>query len=473
MKTRFVLLVFLTASFAVAQQVQYASKVIRFSSDLGGKQNGIKRILGIPDAFPQGGPSPNAWAPKDALDGYEYVVVGFDAPQTVRQVAVFENLNAGCTYRIAVDDGSGKFRTVWSRKAGRKTPLYAMSIPADRQYYYNRKRRKIQKAPEVAANPGIEYAVLDEAVPNVVAVRIEWNFALLPGQKQIDAIAVSDSDAPVSVGIHSTSELENLAEAKPVQLGFESVSNPCISCDGQKLYFTVEGDNGGTLYGAKLENGSWSKGVAETGGLNAPDSYNLLELDTPQFILTGGARYGRGTNETGYELLEKKDGKYFSAGQLKIAAYNNYDDSAEAAMTADAAVIVMGIETDFTQGGADLYFAKRKPDGSYGMLENTGKAVNSAADESMPFLLSDQKTLLFCSNGFASCGDFDIFVTTRLDETWKKWSQPINLGHKINGPGFDGSPFYDEKTQTLYFIRATDGKGMLHAVPLPAAWLRP
>ena len=52
-----------------AQQVQWASKLIKFSSDLGGKQNGIKRILGRPDVFPQGGSSPNAWCPKDALKG--------------------------------------------------------------------------------------------------------------------------------------------------------------------------------------------------------------------------------------------------------------------------------------------------------------------------------------------------------------------------------------------------------------------
>jgi hypothetical protein len=61
-----------------AQQIQWASKLIKFSSDLGGKQNGIKRILGKPDVFPQGGNSANAWTPKNALDGREVVIVGFE-----------------------------------------------------------------------------------------------------------------------------------------------------------------------------------------------------------------------------------------------------------------------------------------------------------------------------------------------------------------------------------------------------------
>ena len=53
-------------------------KLVKFSSDLGGKQFGIKRILGKPDAIPQGGSSPNAWTPKNALNGYEWVEVSFE-----------------------------------------------------------------------------------------------------------------------------------------------------------------------------------------------------------------------------------------------------------------------------------------------------------------------------------------------------------------------------------------------------------
>lgn len=69
---------FFTLFSVKAQQIQWASKIIKFSSDLGGKQNGIKRILGKPDAFPQGGSSANAWTPKNALDGKEVIEVAFE-----------------------------------------------------------------------------------------------------------------------------------------------------------------------------------------------------------------------------------------------------------------------------------------------------------------------------------------------------------------------------------------------------------
>ena len=183
MKKRYAIFCLFVVFSSYSQQVQFAHKVIKYSTDLGGKQHGIKRILGKPDAFPQGGSSPNAWTPKNALDGYEFVEVAFEKPQTVKQVAVFENLNAGCVVKIGVDTGNGKYQTVWYRKKDWQTPSYKSTLHSDRSYYFGRKRRKIHKSPDVNVNPAVEYAILETAVANVVAVRVEFNFALIPNLK--------------------------------------------------------------------------------------------------------------------------------------------------------------------------------------------------------------------------------------------------------------------------------------------------
>jgi hypothetical protein len=44
----------------------------------------------------------------------------------------------------------------------------------------------------------------------------------------------------------------------------------------------------------------------------------------------------------------------------------------------------------------------------------------------------------------------------------------MNLGSKINGDGFDGSPYYDEKNETLYFNKSVAGKLQLYFVKIPA-----
>ena len=465
-----ILLLLLIASTANAQQIQWASKVIKFSSDLGGKQNGIKRILGKPDAFPQGGPSPNAWTPKDALDGWETVVVGFEKPQTVRQVAIFENLNAGCVNRIMADNGSGKFQTVWYRKKDYKTPLYSSSIGIDRKYYYNRKRRKVQEAPDTAVNSGIEYAILDTPAENVIAIKIEFIFATLPGQKQIDAIGISDSTEPILPLINTNASFENLSAAQQMSFPGLQPSNALVSADGTKLFFTNSESDTEKIYCCTRQNGQWSQAVSED-ALSENGNYNYIEGNFNGMILKGGVPYNRGTGESGYELLQLENGTYKKLGPLKITAYNNYDDTSEATMTSDGKIVIFGIESDLSQGGADLYFSSKKDDGTYMFLQNMGKVINSAADEGMPHLLSDQKTLLFASNGFSSFGGYDIYVSYRLDETWKNWSEPINLGSKINSGGYDGAPFYDEVGQMLYFTRASNGITSMYSVALPSSAL--
>ncbi len=466
------LLISLIAVFSVhAQQVQWASRLIKFSSDLGGKQHGIKRILGKPDAFPQGGPSANAWMPKNALDGRETVEVGFEKPQTVKQVAVFENMNAGCVVRIAVDDGSGKYKTVWSRDVNWRKGLYTYQFQADRKYYYNRKRRKIQTAPEVDVNPGIEHAILDQAIANVVAVRVDFSFALVPGQKQVDAIGISDSDAPIEAAINSRAALNALGPAEKIDLGALLPANPILTADGRQLYFTEFTNAKEVVYSCVKNNGKWSVPEQEMNALNDDDQFNYIYGMNTDWVIKGGKSYNRGTGETGYVFYNRNGDAFEASGILKVVAYNNYDDTSELTITADAGTIIMGIETDMTQGGADLYFANKKEDGSYGFLQNMGKVINSAADESMPRLLSDNKTLLFSSNGFSSYGDYDIFVSYRLDDTWKNWSEPVNLGNVVNSGSFDGSPWYDEKNETLYFVRTIDGRTYIYNVRIPKTQL--
>lgn len=467
MKKTIRLCLFFFVLFSVqAQQIQWASKLIKFSTDLGGKQNNIKRILGKPDAFPQGGSSANAWMPKNALDGREIVEVGFEKPQTVKQVAVCENLNSGCVIKISVNNGSGNYETVWTRKRDWKTPTFKSTASVDHAYYFGRKRRKVQEVPNVF-NPGIEYAVLENAVANVVAVKVEFSFALIPGQKQIDAIGISDSDLPIAIKINSIPAFENLP--KPESLEFENseVSNVIVSQDGQKMFYSAFVNNKDVVFLCqKQADGKWSKPLEEP-SLNKNDEYNYLEYFSDDFVLKGGVSYTKNTTETGFEFLENKNGTYQTLKPLKIAAYNNYDKTADFTMTNDGKILIMGIETDFTQGGTDLYFANRKEDGTYGLLQNMGKVLNSAADEGMPQLLSDNKTLLFSSIGFSSYGNYDIYVSYRLDDTWKKWSEPINLGNKVNSDTFEGSPFYDETTEMLYFTRVVEGKSSISRVKIP------
>jgi len=91
---------------ASAQQVQWASEVLEFSSELTPLQYSAKQILGKPNVLPGGGESPNAWTP-DRSNKEEFVKVGFDTPIKVRQISIGESYNPSTITRIYLYDNRG------------------------------------------------------------------------------------------------------------------------------------------------------------------------------------------------------------------------------------------------------------------------------------------------------------------------------------------------------------------------------
>lgn len=462
------LILFLFPFILSAQEIQWANKVLKYSSDLGGKQNSVKRILGKPDVFPQGGPNANAWVAKDAL-GNGYVEVEFEKLQEVKQVAIFENLNAGCITRIMVGVGDGKYHTVARKKHNWKEQSYGVKqkTNTDRRYYFNKKRRKTEEAPSVDFNADVAYFLLEKP-EQVKAIKVEFNFGLKPGQKQIDAIGISDSEEPINASINLVKGAELL---NPETLVYgnnpnESLGYPFLIGETLFYYGNDYATNArkGYIYNLQTKTSEPINNKVE-----GPSHFAVVQGFFPHVkrLLMGYEENYTSSQRTGYSFFKEENGIYKFDGRLSIAAFSNYSEYIDCYITPDGNRVLFGIESDMTQGGNDLYTSTPKDDGSYSYLQNMGKSINTAGDEISPFLLSDNKTLLFASNGYSGYGDFDIYVTTRLDDTWKNWSEPRNLGAAVNGQSFDLNPHYDEKTETLYYVTFREGKSSIQKVKIP------
>lgn len=87
-------------------------------------------------------------------------------------------------------------------------------------------------------------------------------------------------------------------------------------------------------------------------------------------------------------------------------------------------------------GGLDLYLTSYSK-GAWGLPENLGPNINSAYDESSPFLAVDGRTLYFSTNDARrSMGGYDILTSTYLDHT-QRWTPPENLGIPLNSAADD------------------------------------
>jgi OOP family OmpA-OmpF porin len=94
------------------------------------------------------------------------------------------------------------------------------------------------------------------------------------------------------------------------------------------------------------------------------------------------------------------------------------------------ALIFEAKETE--RSNIDLFITFRKANGNWDLPFGLGATINTLLNDRTPFLHSDFKTLYFSSEGHGGQGSFDIFKTTRLDDTWKNWSTPENLGTSVN-----------------------------------------
>ncbi len=444
----------------ICQQIQWASKMLKCSSDLGGKQYGAKRVLGKPDAFPEAGDSPNAWAPKNAKDGHDFIEIAYDNPQSVKQIAIFENLNSGCLVKIMVGNGDGKYKEVFRNKM-QINDWKSYKTEFTRQYYFSKKRRKVIEAPLVNINPGIEYAILDIPENNVKALRIVFNFNKSLGEKQIDAIGISDSDDPLLPAINYHKEFELLKEPEVV---FLSANNFSVNTIYKNQIFLSIYDDKEKLYTLDNTNGKWGNIKPAYDGLNANPDYNYLGgiIKSNQKYIQGGSGYDRGTTQTGYKLFKQNGNEVSFDKNLEITSYSNFGETSSMTINNDASVLIMGIESDMSQGGLDLYYTKLKDDGNYQYLQNLGKNINSANDENAPFLLADEEILLFSSNGFSGYGDYDLYYSIKQDNSWNKWTDPINLGPKINSINAETSCYYNALTEELYYTSYKDNKYYLY-----------
>src|SRR5690606_17257674 len=87
---------------------------------------------------------------------------------------------------------------------------------------------------------------------------------------------------------------------------------------------------------------------------------------------------------------------------------------------------------------SDLYVSHLQPDGTYSQPKKM-TSLSTNLDEVGPFISPDQKILYFASARMAPGrqGGVDIYKTTRLDDTWENWGEPINLGKPINTSALD------------------------------------
>jgi outer membrane protein OmpA-like peptidoglycan-associated protein len=108
----------------------------------------------------------------------------------------------------------------------------------------------------------------------------------------------------------------------------------------------------------------------------------------------------------------------------------------------------------------DIYVCFLEGDGTWTEPKSLGKKINLLKyNEMTPYLASDGVTLYFSSNRPGGLGDNDIWMTKRLDKSWQKWSDPVNLGAPINTADWDAFFTLDAGGEYAYMSTSLQSLG--------------
>jgi outer membrane protein OmpA-like peptidoglycan-associated protein len=295
--------------------------------------------------------------------------------------------------------------------------------------------------------------------------------------------SVQFSDAQL---LHDTliEQKENIIKESTIlkmeNLGLNINSNlaelrPTISADGNHLFFICENHPANKHYGmvpnsqdiwyAQRDSfGRWGEAVHLGYPLNtylynavfwiSPDNNRILIRNA--FI--EGDYVGNGVSMS-YKL---KNGRWSKPNMLRIKNYNRFDRSPQSGATLahDGKTLLLYMTDKKGSYNNDIYVSFLQKDSTWTEPKSLGKKINLPENNEMtPYLAADGVTLYFSSDRAGGFGDNDIWMTKRLDNSWQKWTDPVNLGEPINSADWDAFFTMDAGGEYAYMSTNLDTYG--------------
>jgi len=241
------------------------------------------------------------------------------------------------------------------------------------------------------------------------------------------------------------------AELVKEQLGPEINSpytekSPVISADGRTIYFARDDDpanfinrDRSDIWYSEFIDGKWTQAKQLPHPVNN-GGHNFVISVTPDnnALLVGNTYNADGSaNTSGFSYTRKTMNGWEVPKEVIVENYYNDNDYTESCMSSTRKVLLSTVERKDSRGSKDIYVSFLQEDSTWSEHVNLGDVINTPESEASPFLAADDVTLYFSTSGHPGFGSNDIFVTRRLDDTWLNWSEPQNLGPRVNTPNWD------------------------------------
>ena len=253
---------------------------------------------------------------------------------------------------------------------------------------------------------------------------------------------------------------------KPVNMGeeinsAESEYFPSIPVESDKLVFTRKLNRmNEDFYGSIKKDDRWTSSRPLPGNINTPQNEGAQSIsqDATVLVFTGCNRPdGYGGCDIYLSYITKEG--WSEAINMGSNINTEHWDS-QPSLSPDKRSLYFASNRPGGFGGSDLYVSHLQANGKWGKPENLGPQINTAGEETSPFIHADNQTLYFSSNTLPGYGEADLFLVRKGNDG--KWSAPENLGYPINTIDHEGTLFIAADGKTAYYASdRSDSKGGL------------
>ena len=260
------------------------------------------------------------------------------------------------------------------------------------------------------------------------------------------------------------------AMLKPVEFEYKNMGKninteyseylPFISINDDKLIFTrllpnINGELQEDFYFSTQSDSNWI--LANEMEINTQGNEGSISVSPNgnYLIYTACNRIdSRGRCDL-YICVKQKDGSWSEAENL--SSINTRYWESQACFSPDMKYLYFVSDRRGGFGGDDIW---RSEITKFGFSEpkNLGSKINTAHNEMSPFLHSDNLTFYFASEGHTGMGDFDLFMSKRRHSD-TTWNTPKNMGYPINTYKTENSLAVSSDGKTAYFVSDRKGFG--------------
>lgn len=263
---------------------------------------------------------------------------------------------------------------------------------------------------------------------------------------------------------------------------------PTLSADGNLLYFVVEGHPKNTYskvsnkaqdiwFSEKGPDGKWGPAKQAPPVLNNQKS-NAVFWVSPEgnrMLLRGAYDNGKYAGR-GFSMTQKTDTGWSTPQRLNIKNYEkmSMDAYSGATMANDGKTLLLYFSEEKNSFSNDIYLSNLTENNDWTEPVKLGEPISTEEyNEITPFLAADGLTLYFSSDRPGGKGDHDIWMTKRIDDSWRRWTDPVNVS-SVNTKKWDAYFAIDATGEKAYIATAENSLGGtdIASVPLDES-LRP